>query len=389
MGLNGEPQHQTSAIRLRPRDFDLWLSGFRTRAVAQGLRPQVVDRALAPIGFAEDSLRREAHQPEFTRPIWAYLDSAVSDTRIAEGRAKLRQHFSLLRRIEARFGVAPEVVAAIWGIESRYGQLRGTTPVIESLATLAYAGRRRSFFENELLAALKIVEAGEISAEGMLGSWAGAMGHTQFIPSSFLAYAVDFNDDGRRDIWSDDPTDALASAAAYLSRFGWEPGRPAVVEVRLPAAFDFRAVGRTASMAVWRAAGIRAQPGRSLPQTGEARLFLPAGQAGPAFLTFRNFQVIKRYNNADSYALAVAHLADRLRGDGPFHTPWPRSDRALSAAEREELQRLLARRGYYQGEIDGRIGPATIAAVQAWQQAAGLPPDGYVSAALLERLRRG
>jgi membrane-bound lytic murein transglycosylase B len=379
----------TRAALPRPAAFDAWLAGFRGRAIAQGIRAEVVDRAISPIGFAQDSLDRERNQPEFSRPIWAYLDSAVSDTRIENGRAMLREHARLLDAIERRYGVPREIVVAVWGLESSYGRLRGRTPIIESLATLAFTGRRQNFYEPQLIAALQIIQAGDVAPEGMTGSWAGAMGHTQFIPTSYLAYAVDFDGDGRRDIWSDDPADSLASTAAYLQRFGWQTGTPALVEVRLPRGFDRRLAGQTRPVGAWRDAGLRAQSGGSMPSSGEARLLFPAGANGPAFLTFQNFRTIKRYNNADAYAIAIAHLADRLRGGGPFVAAWPRDDRPLTADERMEIQTLLARSGHYQGEIDGRIGSGTLAAVQAWQSANGLAPDGYVSLALLTRMRRG
>jgi membrane-bound lytic murein transglycosylase B len=379
----------TRATGPRPAAFDAWIGGFRGRALAQGIRPAVFDRAMAGVGLNQDSIDRERHQPEFSRPIWAYLDSAVSDTRIENGRAMLRDHARTLAAIEARYGVEREVVVAVWGLESSYGRLRGRTPIIESLATLAFAGRRQGFYEQQLIGALQIVQAGDVAPEGMVGSWAGAMGHTQFIPTSYLAYAVDFNGDGRRDIWSDDPTDALASTGAYLQRFGWQRGQPAIVEVRVPAGFDTRQAGQRRSVAEWRAAGIAAQRGSSLPASGEATLMFPAGTNGPALLAFQNFRTIKRYNNADAYAIAIAHLADRLRGEGPFVAAWPRDDRPLTAEERTELQRLLARSGHYDGEVDGRVGSGTLTAVRAWQSANGLAPDGYVSLALLTRMRRG
>ncbi len=372
----------------RSTSYDQWIAGFRPRALQQGISARTFDRAFAGIGLNEDSIRRDRHQPEFTRPIWAYLDSAVSDTRIENGRRALRDHGRTLAAIESRYGVEKEIVVAVWGLESSYGSLRGTTPIIETLATLAYEGRRRAFFEEQLIAALRILEAGDVTPDRMVGSWAGAMGHTQFIPTSYLDYAVDFTGDGRRDIWSDDPTDALASAAAYLSRFGWRRGEPALVEVRLPSGFDPRLAGSSRPVQEWQAMGVQAQGGGRLPPAGEATLMFPAGTNGPALLTFRNFQVIKRYNNADSYSIAIAHLADRLRGAGPFAASWPRDDRPLTADEREELQRLLARSGHYQGEIDGRIGSGSLAAVRAWQSANGMAPDGYVSLTLLQRLRR-
>jgi membrane-bound lytic murein transglycosylase B len=372
----------------RTAAFDRWIAELRPEATRAGVSPATFDRALGRIGLTEDSIRRESAQPEFTRPIWAYMDSAVSDTRIENGRRALAEHAQTLAAIEARFGVEREVIVAIWGLESSYGSLRGTTPVIESLASLGFQGRRQAFFRQQLIGALQIIEAGDVAPERMVGSWAGAMGHTQFIPTSYLAYAVDFDGDGRRDIWADDPTDALASAGAYLARFGWRAGQPPLVEVRLPAGFDPRLAGSRRPVGAWTSLGVRAQSGTNLPQSGEGTLMFPAGTQGPAFLAFENFRVIKRYNNADSYAIAIAHLADRLRGQGPFVGAWPRDDRPLSPEERRELQEILQRSGHYSGEIDGRVGQGTLAAVQAWQAANGVAPDGYVSLALLQRMRR-
>ncbi len=369
--------------------FDAWVTGFRPRALRQGIQPATFDRAFRSAGYMPDVISRDRNQAEFTRAIWEYLDFAVSDTRIANGRAKLNEHARLLAEIEARYGVEKEVVTAIWGLESSYGGTRGSTPLIPAMATLAFDGRRGAFFEEQLIAALKIVQAGDIAPERMTGSWAGAMGHTQFIPTSYLAYAVDFRGDGRRDIWSDDPTDGLASAANYLARHGWTKGQPWGVEVTLPQGFNTGQAGSTRSVADWSAAGVRLASGGAVPNHGQATLFLPAGARGPAFLTFRNFQVIKRYNSSDSYATAIGHLSDRLRGGGEFRASWPRGDRALNSAEREELQRLLTRRGFDTQGTDGRIGPNTLTAVRAYQASVGLPPDGYVSMDLLQRLRRG
>lgn len=374
----------------RGRDASLarWLTGFRRRALAQGIQPRVFDQAFAGVALNPDILQRESRQPEFNRPIWAYLDSAVSQSRITNGRAMLRQHRSVLDEIEARYGVEREVVVAIWGMESAYGSLRSTTRIIPALTTLAISSRRAGFYEAQLIGALQILQAGDVDERHLVGSWAGAMGHTQFIPTSYLAYAVDFRGDGHRDIWSDDPTDSLASTAAYLARHGWQHGQPWGVEVQIPANFDPRLANSRRGVGDWVALGIRAQHGGSLPASGEATLLFPAGARGPAILAFQNFRVIKRYNNADSYAIGVGHLADRLRGSGAFVGTWPRDDRPLSRGEREELQRLLRRAGHYSGVIDGRVGSGTLSAVRNWQAANGLPPDGYISLALLQRMRR-
>ena len=366
-----------------------WIDGFRARALQAGIGADVFDSALNGLRYNAAVVERDRNQAEFTKPIWDYLDNAVSEERIRNGRAALARHAALLDRIEASFGVDREVVVAIWGLESAYGTVRGDVPVIEALATLAYDGRRGRFFEDQLIEALRIVQQGDVSAQGMLGSWAGAMGHTQFIPSSYHAFAVDFDGDGRRDIWGDDPGDALASTAAYLARSGWVRGRPWGVEVVLPEGFDYGQTGERVRRPVadWAALGVRAAPGGALPEGGEASVLLPAGARGVALLILGNFRVIERYNSADAYVIAVGHLADRLRGGPGFRAGWPRGDRALRLDERVELQERLARAGHDPGAVDGRIGPNTIAAVRAFQRQAGMIPDGYPSLDLLQRLR--
>jgi len=384
----------TPATAAPAAGFADWRAGFRRRARAAGIRAELFDAAFAGVGVNETVLRRDAYQPEFVRPVWEYLDSAVSPTRIANGREKARRHADLMARIEARFGVDRAVVLAIWGLESAYGAVMGDIGVIEALATLAHEGRRRGFAEEQLLAALRILQAGDVAPAQMTGSWAGAMGHTQFIPTSFADYAVDFTGDGRRDIWSANPADALASTAAYLARFGWRQGAPVVRRVALPADFDHRlADGRSAgSAAEWQGRGVTAAGGGPLPAGDDIRLILPAGAAGPAWATWPNFRVILRYNNATSYALAVALLAERIAAEGPVTLvsalPWPRGARPLSRGETEELQRRLSALGHDTGGVDGIVGPDTRDAVRAFQAANGLTPDGYVSTPLLEAVRR-
>jgi len=383
-------QAVVSQASFRPdAGFSAWVAGFRGRALAQGIAPETFERAFAAAGFLPQVIERDRRQAEFTRAIWDYLDSAVSETRVANGRAVLAEHRAVLDRIEARFGVDKEVVVAIWGLESAYGAVRGDTPLIAALATLAYDGRRGAFFEDQLIAALRILQAGDVAPAAMTGSWAGAMGHTQFMPTSYLAYAADYHGDGRRDIWADDPADALASTANYLARFGWQKGQPWGVEVVLPAGFDFAQAGKGTRRAVgdWARAGVRAAGGGALPDHGPASILLPAGARGPALMIFDNFRVISRYNSADSYVIAVGHLADRIGGGGPFRAGWPRGDRALEPDERRALQALLTRAGFDTRGVDGRIGPNTIAAIRAWQRAVGEVPDGYATAATLERLR--
>jgi membrane-bound lytic murein transglycosylase B len=373
-----------------PATFAEWQAAFRSKAIREGISPGTLDRAFRGVRVNERVLELDRFQPEFVRPIWEYLDSAVSPSRVATGRRLLREKAALLADIEARHGVERTVVLAIWGLESAYGANYGSIPVIESLATLAYDGRRKDFAETQLLAALRIIEAGDIAPSRMVGSWAGAMGHTQFIPTSFLDYAVDFTGDGRRDIWAADAADALASAANYLARFGWREGAPAAVEVRLPAGFDYmRADGDVRqSAAAWQAEGVRPVSGATLPASDGVAILVPAGASGPAFAVYPNFRVIKRYNNATSYALAVSHLADRIAGAPPFVADWPRGDRSLSRDETMELQRLLTAQGYDTRGTDGIVGPNTRAAVRRWQVDAGRAPDGYVSADLLDSVRR-
>ena len=367
-------------------DFGVWLVGFDARARAASISQATLSQARPQMRYLPQTITLDRRQSEFGARIWDYLDSAVTTARISQGQAAMRQHSGLLSRIEARFGVPPEVVVAIWGIETSFGANRGNTPTLATLATLAKDGRRGSYFEEQLIDALRIVQAGDISPQAMIGSWAGAFGHTQFMPSSYLTYAVDFNGNGRRDVWGNDPSDALASAANYLAQRGWTRGQPWAVEVSLPSGFDLGTTGQRQSAEAWGRAGLRPAAGGALA-SGMSRLILPGGARGPAFLAYDNYDVLKEYNISDAYVLALGHLSDRLRGAGALRGQWPRGDRALSLSERTELQRRLNALGHDTGGIDGRIGPATVAAVQAWQRSAGIPPDGYVNADLLERLR--
>lgn len=369
--------------------FQRWIDGFRARALARGISARTFDTAFAGVEYNSDVIAKDRNQSEFTKTIWDYLDSAASETRVTNGKEALKKYRRTLDRIEARYGVDREVVVAIWGLESAYGAHRGNIPIVEALATLAFDGRRGSFFEAQLIDALKIIQHGDVTARHMTGSWAGAMGHTQFIPSSYLAYAVDFTGDGKRDIWSDDPSDALASTAAYLARFGWRKGQPWGVEIALPAGFDYALTGDRVrkGVAEWRALGLTTIDGRALPDYGTASVLVPAGAQGAAFLIFENFHVLEHYNTADAYVIGVGHLSDRLRGGGPIRHSWPRGDRALTFAERQEMQTLLTAAGFSTGGVDGKIGPMTLAAVRAFQRSVGMIPDGYASLALLDRLR--
>ncbi len=389
------PQLRSNAVEARlalatsQTGFNSWIDGFRQRAGAAGIRATTLDAAFAGVTIDEDVIRRDRNQSEFSKTIWQYLSSAASDTRIANGKKALAAQGRTLEAIERRYGVEKEVVVAIWGLESAYGSFRGSNDVIRSLATLAYEGRRGAFFEEQLVAALKILQNGDTAPRNMTGSWAGAMGHTQFIPTSYLSYAVDFNGDGRRDIWSDDPTDALASTAAYLKKSGWKKGQPWGVEVRVPSGFDYtladRKIKKTPS--AWARLGVKDMSGRTVGNHGKASILLPAGAKGAAFMIFDNFAAIERYNTADAYVIGVGHLSDRIAGAGPIRSNWPTSDRALSFAERKEMQQRLTQAGFSTQGIDGRVGPKTIDAIRAYQKNRGLVPDGYASLALLQKLR--
>jgi membrane-bound lytic murein transglycosylase B len=383
------PETADAASNTGSEPFDVWAVRFRDRALSAGVPSSTVEGALYGVRPVPKVIERDRNQSEFTKALWDYLDTAVSDARIRNGRAALRAHADTLEAVERRWGVEKEIVAAVWGLESAYGAVRGSDPVIASLATLAHEGRRQAFFEEQLLAALQILAAGDTTSDRMRGSWAGAMGHTQFMPTSFLEFAVDHDGDGRRDIWGDDPTDALASTAAYLSRHGWTAGRPWGFEIRLPDGFDYASAGERIkkTAAEWTALGVRDADGEPLADHGPMSVLLPAGHAGVALAITSNFHVLERYNTADAYVIGVGHLSDRLRGGGPFRAVWPREDRALFRAERVELQRRLTAAGFDTLGVDGRIGPNTQEAVRHFQRARGMVPDGYASLVVLARLR--
>lgn len=371
--------------------FAAWLTSFRREALAQGIHAATFDLALRGIAPDPEVIEADQEQPEFVRPIWDYLSSAISDHRVARGQKELAGRQGLFKQLEAAYEVDAPVLAAIWGLESQYGDYMGVRNVVRSLATLGFEGRRADFGRSQLIAALKIIQRGDISRDEMVGSWAGAMGHTQFIPTTYNLHAVDFDGDGRRDIWHS-PADALASAANYLKVSGWRLGQPWGWEIVLPDGFDYALADQAVRkpVAMWRALGLQKTDGADF-QAGEleqnAALILPAGHRGVAFLVTDNFRVVLRYNNATAYSLAVNLLADRFRGRGGVRGVWPIGDQPLARAEREELQRLLIRRGFDTGGVDGVIGANTRAAVRAFQKHSGLPADGYPTRALLDRLR--
>ncbi|MEP1767177.1 MAG: lytic murein transglycosylase [Sulfitobacter sp.] len=366
-----------------------WITEFRPKALQAGITAQIFDSSMAHVTYAPKVVHRDRNQSEFTKTIWEYLKTAVSDLRVRNGKAALKSQEKALRAIEAQYGVPAEVVTAIWGLESAYGTFRGGDSVLNSMASLAYDARRAAFFEGQVIAALRILQNGDTQLNALKGSWAGAMGHTQFMPGSFIDHAVDWTGDGRRDIWGDDPRDALASAAAYLKDNGWITGQPWGVEVRVPDGFDYLMANREIekSPSDWATLGLRDMAGAEVPDHGLASILLPAGAQGAAFMVFQNFEVLESYNTADAYVIAVGHLSDRIRGAAGLQGGWPTQDRALSYDERISLQKMLTAQGFDTQKIDAKIGPLTVNAVRGWQAAQGLVPDGYASPALLEKLR--
>ena len=367
-----------------------FVRGLWPDAERAGVSRQAFDAALAGYNPIPQVIELTRKQPEFTQTVQQYLDKRVTAAQASKGQAMRSEWAQTLAGAQQHYGVQPEIVLAIWGMETNFGGFMGGNNTIHALATLTQEGYRSDYFRSELVTALRIVSDGHIQPSAMVGSWAGAMGHTQFMPSSFMRYAVDYNGDGRKDIWNSVP-DALGSTANYLKSFGWRPGETWGYEIKLPANFDFASARQMerAPLSQWQAMGISRASGQPFPRSGDiGRLYMPAGARGPAFLLLPNFDVIKRYNNSDSYALAVGHLADRILGGGSFATPWPAGDYALSKAQRTELQSLLARAGFDVGTPDGVVGPKTRAAVLAYQARAGLPADGHISGLLLDTLKR-
>lgn len=371
-----------------------WVRSFWPTAKAAGISRSVYNDALRGFKPDPDVLKKANSQAEFKMQIWDYLSITVTDERIETGRKLLAEHASMLGQIERKYGVDRHVFVAIWGIESQYGAVLDNPKIVKSairsLATLAYeGGRRAKFGRTQLIAALKILQRGDVSPSKMTGSWAGAMGHTQFIPTTYNAYAVDFDGDGRRDIWNSE-VDALASAAAYLNKMGWRSGQTWGYEVEFSRNFNYRLLrdGGSKSLAQWNKLGVSRVGGKSFPRPGDsATLYAPAGAQGPAFLLIKNFSVIKRYNNSNFYALAVGHLSDRLRGGDTFSKTWPENERSLTSQEKETLQKLLAAQGHYDGPIDGKIGSGSRGAIREYQLKVGLIPDGMDSVKVLQHLQ--
>jgi membrane-bound lytic murein transglycosylase B len=371
--------------------FAAWKEAFRREALARGISAATLDKALTPAQPIAKVIELDRRQPEFTQTFWRYIDLRVNDTRIDRGKAMLQEHGALLDHIWRKYKVPPRFLVAFWGLESNYGSHFGGYPVVDALVTLAYDERRSKFFRVQLLDALEIIDKGDITVDRMRGSWAGAMGHLQFIPSTFARYAVDEDGDGRRDIWNSLP-DTFGSAANYLSSIGWQGDETWGREVKLPADFDFELAASNVRkpLGEWAKLGVRRVDGGPLPTADmSATLVLPAGFQGPAFLTYTNYQKILNWNRSTLYAIAVGHLADRLAGAGPLQGPRPENDRPLSRSMVEEMQRRLGEKGYDAGTPDGVVGPMTRTAIRAYQKANGLPPDGFPTSALLEKLRDG
>ena len=369
--------------------FDACLSGLRPAAAAAGINQATFDTYATTVVPDMAVLDLLDAQPEFTTPIWDYLAALVDQQRVDDGQAMLKTHAAILAQVAQQYGVDAQTVVAVWGVESDYGKTFGKRPLLKSLATLSCFGRRQAFFRGEFFATLKLLQSGDLKPEGLTGSWAGAFGHTQFMPTTYQRIAVDGDGDGRRDLVGSIP-DALASTANYLKRAGWRTGEPWGYEVKLPAGFDASLAGRKNKRPLndWIARGVTRIDGTPvLPADTQAGVLLPAGAKGPAFLVFRNFDAIYSYNAAESYALAIATLSDRLRGGAALVTPWPTDDPGLGRGERKQLQQLLLARGHAIGEADGMIGTLTRRAIVLEQQRLGLQPqDGRAGQKILEAL---
>ncbi|MCZ2104809.1 MAG: lytic murein transglycosylase [Comamonadaceae bacterium] len=378
--------NDTASADQRP-DFRAWLAGFAQDALAAGISQATLDATLARARWLPQVIEQDRAQPEFVRPIWVYLDGAVSTQRVLAGKTQRLLHASAFDSAVARYGVPASIITAIWGLESSYGAHFGGFRTVDALATLAFDGRRRDWARGELLAALRIVQQGDIPASMLIGSWAGAMGHTQFLPSVYLKYAVDADGDGKRDIWGSVP-DVVASTANFLAQSGWRPSEPWGAEVRLPARFDYSRAELTVRQdaSAWAADGVQGMDGKPLPAMRDASILTPAGVHGPALLVGNNFRVLLRYNSSNNYAIAVALLAQQIDGGPGLQVAWPRQMKPLSRTEIEALQLALNRRGMDVGEADGVVGPATRAGLRRYQQSLGLPADGYPTPELLQRL---
>ncbi|MEZ2407196.1 lytic murein transglycosylase [Bosea sp. OAE752] len=364
--------------------FDIFLQRLWPQAQARGISRTTFDLAFRGVTPDASIVALTKKQSEFSAPIWSYLNNAVGGGRVQRGQAVAAENAAVLAQVEARYGVPKEVVLGVWGMETNFGSFKGSKDVIRSLATLAAIRYRGDFFRDELLTALELIQKGYVERDELRGSWAGAMGHTQFMPSSYMKYAVDWTGNGHADIWNSS-SDAIASTANYLKSYGWVPGLPWGMEVSLPDGFDHRL--DKASFAAFRSAGVRRADGRALPSSGEGRLFYPAGHTGPVLLLTANFDVIKKYNSSDAYALAVGHLGDRIMGRAAIQADWPLKAARLDMAGTKDVQRRLKALGLYDHDADGRIGTGTREAVRRYQISVGEIADGYPTPALLTRMR--
>ncbi|MDP1868937.1 lytic murein transglycosylase [Bradyrhizobium sp.] len=388
-GASGHPAMTASAIREAAANFNNCVAGMWPDAAKRNISQASFQRFTA--GLAPDLRIMDLmdSQPEFTKSVWDYLDILVNDNRMATGREVLARYKPQFDAAEKAYGVDRYIIASIWGIESNYSTMMGDRSVLNSTATLACIGRRQKYFRDEFLSALEILHRGDLRPEQLRGSWAGAFGPTQFMPTSFKRFAVDADGDGRRDV-VDNPADLIASTANNLKKSGWQAGQTLGFEVVMPKNFNYMLADRARAMTIaqWGQLGLTRADGKPLPDPAEkAYLLAPAGAEGPGFLMLQNFRVIMKYNPAEAYALAIGHFADRLRGGAPFVQPWPRQERTLSRSERLELQQLLAQRGFYRGTPDGQFGGHTREALRGFQASIGAPADGFASAGVLERLR--
>ena len=380
------PKSQSSG----DHSFRAFIASLWPLAEERGVSRQTFDRAFLGVSFDRRVVADANQQAEFVRPVWDYIESAVSPQRVERGRAKAQTASAWLKKANEAFGVDPGVIMGIWGLETDYGGFAGSDNVVRSLASLAYARFRDEYFRDELLSALVILEEGDVGPRAMLGSWAGAMGQTQFMPSSFLVYAIDFEEHGRRDIWTSE-ADAIGSTANYLAEHGWKEDLPWGFEVKLPAGFVLTDadLSKDLPLSAFAARGVGRADGAPLPETGDGRLLIPAGLKGPIFLITSNFDVIMAYNPSTSYALSVALLGDAIKGGGRLIAEWPRRDKPLGENQVRRLQARLKQMGYDPGEIDGMAGDALRSAVRAFQQRNGLTPDGYADLPLMKRVDYG
>ena len=372
-------------------DFSACVSGLQSRALEQGVDRSLVSNALGAVEFQPRVIELDRAQPEFRQSFSAYLRARISEARVRKGRQLLARHRDLLDRLTREYGIPGRYLVSFWGMETNFGSYLGTMPTLDSLATLACDPRRSGFFADELITALKLLERERLTPETMRGSWAGAMGHTQFMPSAYIRHAVDGDGDGTIDLWNSE-VDALTSAANYLAALGWQRGERWGREVRLPDDFPFQRSGlrNRAPLAGWRELGVRRADGQPLPPADmQGSVIVPMGHRGPAFLVYDNFAIIMKWNRSQAYAIAVGHLADRIAGRGPLRADLPPVETAPSRSQIEHLQRDLIEQGFDPGEVDGAMGPATRAALRAFQQARGLVADGYPGLQTLEALDAG